>query len=202
MDIDVASIAQLLSEDTSISADEFASLLQTSIDATRAGRPTDERTNLRLTEIMCQLPGGEAFVKMATVDPGSLTTIVNRMHGAVDDGFGVSGFVRAVEKCTDEELLRARRWHQAIRFNKMASVRRSLKLDSLTEEQRQAAEFLFANDAMLRKCIRSGPDESVLVFAAILNDEVPAKAPNWKRTMPNVNTLMKQLRDGPPRAEP
>lgn len=201
LDIDVDAIAKLLTEDSDASTDELAALLRESIEAAKAGVQLNDETNLRWSEIARQLPGGKELLELMSLDPSRATDMVNHAHGAIDDGFGVSNLVRTAQECTDEQLLRARRWHQAIRFNMMGPPPSEADLASLAPEHRRVAEWLYANDMMMRQFIRQGPDVSTLIFGIILNDEMPAKTPDWNRKRVDVSALLKHIRDKTPRQE-
>jgi hypothetical protein len=77
----------------------------------------------------------------------------------------------------------------------MGEARGLLNPTQLNSEQRKFAEWLLADDALLRSLIRQGPDDSTLVFGIILNDERPASTPDWNRKRPDIGGLLEHLRN-------
>ena len=190
VDIDAQHFAMLLCEGTRTSVNEALPLAERLLASVKAGEPPDTEVELGITSILQQSSLGRHALETLRSHPHA-EQIVHRIHGLFADDRGRSRLLDAIQGATDEQLVNARQWRSFWRRVNMVELKESMR--NVAPELRAARDVMWDMIAMLRRAMFSHPEMDAYVFMLIVDDEMPAQAPDLKRGPVDGTAILRAL---------
>ncbi len=191
VEIDAEGLAGFICEDTSTPTSDALPLIESLVTAIRAGATSiDPEVESGLISLFQGSPYGRRALETIKNHPNP-EGILNRLHGMFADNRGHSRLLNAIERATEQDLLRARAWHNFIRRVSLSAVRASLA--EVSADERRRLELMLEMLVDFRRLMFAGPDVEAYLFMLFVDDEIPAAPPDLRRPV-DADAVLRMLK--------